>query len=207
MAYLYYILTAVCAYIIGSSNMAFYISKIKNIDVKNTGSQNLGASNATMILGWRAGILTGLHDILKALLCVLLANLIFPDLPFIGAVAGVASVMGHIFPFYLKFNGGKGFASYIGMMVALNWKIGIIVLVVFVAVVLITNYMVAGTTTIVLAVPFALGIVSQSLILGMILSIASIVIVCKHFENYVRIYKGTEYPLRKAFTKNPSFEK
>lgn len=201
MTVLFYILTAILAYIIGSSNMAFYLSKIAKVDIKGQGSLNLGASNTTILLGWRAGVITALHDIIKSLLCVLLASFIFPDLPYIGAVAGVASIMGHIFPFYLKFNGGKGFASYIGTMLALNWKIGLVILVIFVAVVFITNYMVAGTTTIILSAPIALGILSQSLVLGLILALASAVIIIKHLDNYVKIYNGTEYLLLDAFKK------
>lgn len=204
---LYYLLTAICAYVIGSSNMAYYISKIKKIDVKNEGSQNLGASNATMLLGWSAGIITGVHDIAKSALAVFLANLVFPELSFIGAVAGVASIIGHIYPFYLGFRGGKGFASFIGVTLALNFKMALVILVSFVAVAFVSNYIVAGTTTVVLSAPIALGIMAGSIILGLIIAVASVIIIFKHRENYVRIYKGDEYPFRKAFTKNPSFDK
>ncbi len=206
MLILYYSLTFLCAYIIGSSNMAYYISKIKKVDVKNSGTKNLGASNATMIFGWYAGVLSAVHDIGKAVLAVVLANLVFPNVAHIGAVAGVACVLGHIYPFYLKFNGGKGFASFIGMVLALNFKAGAIIVIAAVIIALLINYMVGATTTVIVASPIVLAILSHSLVFGIIIAVASVVIAYKHKDNYVRIFKGEEFRLRKAFVKNPSFD-
>ena len=206
MLILYYSLTFLCAYIIGSSNMAYYISKIKKVDVKNSGTKNLGASNATMIFGWYAGVLSAVHDIGKAVLAVVLANLFFPNVAHIGAVAGVACVLGHIYPFYLKFNGGKGFASFIGMVLALNFKAGAIIVIAAVIIALLINYMVGATTTVIVASPIVLAILSHSLVFGIIIAVASVVIAYKHKDNYVRIFKGEEFRLRKAFVKNPSFD-
>ena len=95
-----YLVVIAAAYLLGCSNLALYISKIKKVDIRTGGSGNLGASNATAMLGWRAGIAVALHDIGKSALAVMLARMVFPEVPYIGAVAGVASVLGHIFPFY-----------------------------------------------------------------------------------------------------------
>ena len=76
-------------------------------------SGNLGTSNATILLGLGPGVVVGIHDIGKAAVAVLLAEFFFPQLEYAGAVAGVACVMGHIFPALLKFKGGKGIASKI----------------------------------------------------------------------------------------------
>ena len=193
-----YILVIVLSYILGSSNMAKYLAAIKRVDLTAGGSGNLGASNAVILMGWGAGVLTALHDIGKSALAVILARLVFPDALHIGAVAGVAAVLGHIFPFWMKFKGGKGFASYLGMTLALHWKFAIVVLLLVVAVTLITDYIVAATTTTIVLVPIGLGILTQSWILPLILLIASLVIAWKHRENYVRIYNGTEIGFRKA---------
>lgn len=200
MTHIYYILTILVAYLIGSSNMSYYISKLKKVDIKGRGSQNLGASNTVILMGWRAGVLVGAHDIAKGVLAVLLANAFF-DLPYIGAVAGVSCILGHIFPFYLKFKGGKGFASFIGVAFALNWKWSLILAAFIIAAILITDYLVVGTTLTVILVPAVFGITEHSLILSGILLIATVIIVAKHGENYVRIFKGEEYRLLKAFTK------
>lgn len=193
-----YVLVILGAYLIGCSNMAVYLAKLKKVDLSG-GSGNPGTSNATLLMGWRAGILVGIHDIGKGVLAVLLAELIFPELAYIGAVAGVACVLGHIFPIFMRFKGGKGFASYIGMTVALNWKFALIILAMVVIVTLITDYIVVGTVTTVVAVPVALGLFSQSVILPVILCVATGVILYKHRENYVRIWKGTEIGLSSAF--------
>ena len=193
-----YILVIVLSYLLGCSNMATYIAAAKKVDLSAGGSGNPGASNAVILMGWGAGVLTAVHDIGKAALAVILARLVFPDLPHIGAAAGVAAVLGHIYPFWMKFRGGKGFASYLGMTIALHWKFAIAVLLVVVVVTLVTDYIVAATTTTIVVVPIGLGVLSQSLILPLILLVASAVIAWKHRENYVRMYHGTEIRFRKA---------
>ena len=198
MTYFAYVMAAVGAYALGCSNMAFYLSKLHKVDFRGGGSGNLGASNATILMGWKAGILVAIHDAGKALLAVLLANLLFPNLPNVGAVAGVAAVLGHIFPAPLRFRGGKGFASYVGMTLALNWKFALVVLGIVVLVTVITDYIVVGTTTTVLMVPSYLGWAHHSFLLAGILLIGTLVILYKHRENYVRMANGTEIGLRSA---------
>ena len=183
-------------YLMGCSNMAYYIAKRKKADLRAAGSGNLGASNATALMGWRVGIVVAIHDIGKATLAVILARALFPDLVYIGATAGVACVLGHIFPFYLKFRGGKGFASYIGMTLALNWKLALVIMALVLLVTVITDYIVVGTTLTILSVPVYLGIAEHSIMLALILCIATVVILYKHRMNYVRIYNGTEIGLR-----------
>jgi len=198
MKWLIYILVAAAAYIIGSSNMALYLSKIKGIDLKNSGSGNLGASNSLVVMGWKAAIIVAIHDIGKALIAVLLAAHFFPELVNIGAVAGVGTVLGHMFPFYLKFKGGKGFASYLGMTIALNWKFAIFVLIMVVLITLITDYISIATFTTITVVPVYLGIAAHSILLASILFIATAAMYFKHKENIVRIANGTEIGFRRA---------
>ena len=193
-----YILVIALGYLLGCSNMAKYIAAMKKVDLSAGGSGNPGASNAVILMGWSAGVLVAIHDIGKAALAVILARLMFPGAPLIGAAAGVAAVLGHIYPFWMKFKGGKGFASYLGMTIALHWKFAIAVLLLVVVVTLITDYIVAATTTTIVFVPIGLGILTQSLILPLILLIASLVIAWKHKDNYVRMYNGTEIRFRKA---------
>lgn len=192
-----YILAIAAGYLLGCSNMAYYLAKIKKADLRSAGSGNLGASNATVLLGWKAGVLTALHDIGKAALAVLLMKWLFPEAEHIGAVAGVACVLGHIFPFYLKFKGGKGFASYFGMTLALNWKLALCVGIAIVVVTFVTDYIVCGTVTTIVTVPVYMGI-TNSWLLAMILCVATAVIFYKHRENIPRMLNGTELGLRSA---------
>ena len=191
-----YLWTILLGYFLGCSNMAVYIAKLKKVNLRSSGSGNPGTSNAVILMGWKIGILVGLHDIGKAYLAVALAKLLFPELAAVAEVAGIACVLGHIFPFYLKFKGGKGFASYIGMTLALNWKFALIVMVVVALITLATDYLVLGTFTTILAAPVYMGIATKSLLAVLILCVGTAVIFYKHRENMVRLYKGTEIGLR-----------
>ena len=193
-----YVLVILCAYIVGSSSMSFYLSKLNGVELRDIGSNNLGASNAMILMGWKAGILVGIHDIGKSVIAVLLANILLPDLPYVGVLAGVACVLGHIFPFYLKFKGGKGFASFIGMVLALNWKYALVMLLLVVLITLITDYIVSGTITAVVLSPIYFGIAEKNVIFPCIILIATAIILYKHRENFVRMYRGTEIGLRSA---------
>lgn len=193
-----YLIIIIGAYLLGSSNLALCLFKWKKVDARNNGSGNLGASNATLLLGWGAGIAVAAHDIGKSLLAVILSRFVFHDLEYAGAAAGVACVLGHIFPFYLKFRGGKGFASYIGMIIALNWKFALVVLILVGVVTLLTDYLVAGTTLTIVSSPIYLGWSHHNMIIALILCVATAVIIYKHWDNYVRIWKGTEIGLRSA---------
>ena len=191
-----YFIVVCMGYLLGCSSMALYLSRYKKVDMKSAGTGNLGASNATALMGWRYGVLVALHDIGKSVLAVMLAKFFFPNLEYAGAAAVIASVMGHIFPFYLKFKGGKGFASYWGMTLALNWKLALVIFVAGLLLTFLTDYIVTATTTTVIAVPVYLGFATDSLILVLILCIGSAVIIYKHRKNYVRIFRGTEIGLR-----------
>lgn len=193
-----YLFVILISYLVGSSSMSFYLVKLTKTELRDKGSKNLGASNAMMVMGWKYGILVAVHDIGKAFLVVLLATHLFPNLPYIGFAAGVASVLGHIFPFYLKFKGGKGFASYIGMTLALNWKFALILMVLVLIVTLVTDYIVIGTTLTVITVPIYYAITTLNWIIPAILCVATFVILYKHRPNYVRIINGTEMRLRNA---------
>ncbi len=191
-----YFLIVLLAYLIGCSNMAYYLSKLKNVDFRKGGSGNLGASNAAVLLGWWAGILVGAHDISKAALAVWLAKLLFPGLEYAGAAAGVACVLGHIFPFWLKFKGGKGLASYLGMALVLNWKVAVAAMILLVIITVVTDYIVLGTMATCVVVPLGIGILDHTWIIPLILMVATLTIVYKHRENLVRIRNRTEIGLR-----------
>lgn len=191
-----YLVSILAGYLMGSSNMAYWISKIKKVDIRKNGSGNLGASNATVLLGWGAGVIVALHDIGKALLAVLVAKWLFPDLEYAGAAAGVAAVLGHIFPFYLNFKGGKGLASFIGMTIALNWKVALGIVLLLVLMTLVTDYISVGAMSCVVAAPVGMWMDGSGWILPLIICMASVVMLWKHRENIVRIRNHTEIGLR-----------
>lgn len=192
-----YVLVVLIGYLIGCSNLAYFIAKAKGLDIREVGTGNPGASNAMMLLGWKVGILVGIHDIGKAVIAVLLCSALFPALPFCRVVAGVTCVLGHLFPFYLSFRGGKGFASTLGMIAALDWRFALALGAAIVVLVLITDYIVVGTVTTVLSYPIYCLVTHQLVAAGLVAAIAAIILF-KHRANFVRIWKGTEVGLRKA---------
>ena len=196
-----YAFAILVGYLLGCSNMALYICKAKKLDIRNAGSANLGAANSTIVLGWKWGILVGVHDIGKAIIAMVLTRLFFPTALYADAVAGVACVLGHIFPVFLKFKGGKGFASFLGMTLALNWKFALVVLVLVVLITVITDYLVAATLTTVIIVPIYMGIAQQSVCLPLVLLVATAVIFYRHRENIPRMLNGTEIGLRSTLKK------
>ena len=193
-----YLLAVTLGYLLGCSHMAYYISRAKNVDMRRHGSGNLGTSNSVIVLGWPAAVAVGLHDIGKGLLAVVLAKLLFPQLEQVGALAGVACVVGHVFPFYLGFRGGKGFAAFMGVTLALNWQLALLMVVVIAAVTWFTDYLALGTFATIAIVPVWLGIQFGSLPLALILLAASALILWKHRENIVRIRNKTEIGFRSA---------
>lgn len=191
-----YLVSLFLGYLLGCSSMAYYIGKLKKKDIRTAGSGNLGASNTTVLFGWGAGVAVALHDIGKAVLAVLLTKLLFPGSEYVGAVAGIACVLGHIFPFYLKFRGGKGLASYFGVTLALNWKLALMAAVVIILATLITDFISVGAMATVIFVPSYVALTTHNWILVLILCTGTLVMLYKHWENVIRIYNHTEIGLR-----------
>ena len=192
---LFYVLTVLGGYLLGCSSMAYYVSRWKKVNLSTNGSGNLGASNTTILLGWRMGILVALHDIFKGAAAVLLAKWLLPDLTYAPVAAGCACVMGHMYPFYLKGKGGKGFASYTGMLLALDWRLGLALIGVSLLVTFLSDYIVVGTLTTVVVGPVWIGFTRSWVSAGIMLAVTA-VIFYKHRENLHRILHGGEVGLR-----------
>lgn len=202
-----YFAAMLLGYLLGCSNLAYYISRAVKKDIRKDGSGNLGASNATILFGWKAGVSVALHDIGKAVAAVILAKIVFPDLENAGAAAGVAAVLGHIFPFYLNFRGGKGTASFFGLTLALNWKLALVAALVLLLATLITDYIVIGTFSAIVTVPAYIGLFAHNLVLAAIICVASLTIFYKHQENIGRMLRREEIGLRSTMRGDKRYKK
>lgn len=194
-----YIISILIGYTFGIFNVAYIIARTKGFDIRTRGTKNPGASNATIIMGWRIGILVGVCDILKGVAAVYAAKFLFPDTALVGVLAGVSSVFGHMFPFYLRFRGGKGFATYLGMILMLNWKFFLIIGVAIVVITLVTDYIVIGTLVTVVSFPLFSFLTNLGWMFAVIVAAASLIIIIKHSQNFVRIVKGEEIGLLSTF--------
>lgn len=131
-------------YLLGCISPAAWLSKRNHVDLGRVGTKNLGATNTALILGKKAGIFVALFDILKAWFAYKLARRLFPILEISGFLASVGAILGHCFPIFMRFHGGKGLASFGGLILAYDPWIFLIVVLSGVAVMCIFNTGVAA---------------------------------------------------------------
>ena len=135
-------------YAFGCIQAAYLLSKfVGKMDIRDHGSGNAGASNITTIMGLKYGFIVGLVDVLKGVFAVLVVKWVYPDNPDLAFLSGIMAILGHIFPFYMKFRGGKGVAALVGMMFGLDWKLGILFLLLVALPAFATDYIVIGSFT------------------------------------------------------------
>jgi len=187
----------VLGYCFGCISTGYIVGKANKIDIRKYGSGNAGTTNALRTLGWKAGLLTFLGDALKAIIPILLIRLvIFPDyeaLNLLMLYTGLGAVLGHNFPFWLHFKGGKGIAATGGVMLAYDWRLAIAALVVFLIIVVITRYVSLGSLVISILLPIWIIIFYPGnlhmIIVGIIFTLSAFI---KHRSNIKRLISGTE---------------
>ena len=185
------LLAAIC-YLIGCINPAYLIGKAKGFDIRSRGSFNAGASNVVINVGKRAGVFTAIFDILKAFFCVKMSGILLGDMPTAVVFCSVCCVLGHIFPFYLKFKGGKGFASLGGLVLGFNYKVFLIMLACAILLVLAINYLCIITTLTCLSFPIIYAAMTGDIVGALIILGLGLIIISKHIPNFKRIRQGTE---------------
>jgi glycerol-3-phosphate acyltransferase PlsY len=195
-------LTTVIAYLLGSIPFGYLIVRWqRGIDVRATGSGSIGATNVMRNLGIMGFIATFMLDVGKGVLAVLLASKMTMENPTWVAAAACAAVLGHCFPVWLKFRGGKGVATGVGVFIAIAPLQVVLVLVIFAVLVAIWRYVSLGSIVATAAFPLLVHLMKHppiQVVLGA--AGAAIIIIARHHANIVRLLKGTENKLgqRKA---------
>ncbi len=207
MDILFYLLCVLMGYLVGTVNPSYIISRIKGFDIRKKGSGNAGASNAVLVLGRFIGVACALLDILKATLIIWLAGVLFPALSHTYAVTGIACIIGHIFPFYMKFRGGKGLACLGGTVLAFDWRVFLIMLAAEILVAILTNYICFVPVTAGLVFPIVYGVMTHDVIGAVILFLGGLLITWKHKDNFKRIRQGTEVHLSYLWNKDKEIER
>ncbi len=182
----------VLGYLLGTFNTAYIIGLTKGIDIRAHGSGNAGASNTTTVLGKKFGVICALCDIVKAVLAYKLAEVLFPALPIAGILSGAFCIVGHIFPFWMGFKGGKGLASLAGCVLAYNWKLFLIYLALAVIFILVVDYIALLTCAGAATFPFVYHFLSGNLYITLLLMTIGTIMVLKHTSNFKRILAGQE---------------
>lgn len=148
------IVAVAIGYAIGLFQTGYLYGKSQGIDIREHGSGNSGTTNTLRTLGWKAGAITFIGDVAKAIVAVVIVHFLFREmegLKVIELYAGFGAVLGHNFPFYLKFKGGKGIASTSGMILAVCPQAAPLCLILFIAIVLATRYVSLGSIIMVIA--------------------------------------------------------
>lgn len=202
-----YLYCALSGYLVGTINPSYFLAKRKGINIKKSGSGNAGASNALILLGKLTGVFCALFDIAKAAFVIWLMSRIFPKLAYVFAVTGVCCTLGHIFPFYMKFKGGKGLACLGGMILAFDWRVFLIMLSCAVVLALATNYICFVPITASIAFPIVYFFMRDDAIGALILCVVTVVIFFKHIENIKRIRKGSEMRISYLWNKDKELER
>ena len=207
MNLMYGVSSLLFGYFFGCFQTSYFISRlIIKKDIREMGSGNAGASNVTSELGWKYGIITGVLDVLKAFIPTYLVIFIFQNSNqeiHMMALAGTGAVLGHIYPFFLDFRGGKGVACYIGMLLAINWQIGVSVIIGLILLTIITDYVSVGSISLYIIIPILAYISGDYSIIVIRCAVVLLIVgMIKHWINVKRIMNGAETGLRSVFKKN-----
>ena len=186
------------SYLLGNFNPALVIARLrKGIDIRHFNSKNAGATNTVMTVGFRWGIIVMVLDILKGTLPVLVARSLFEGQPLIWVLAGFFAIIGHVFPIFYKFKGGKGTATYAGLLFGISPLIGLFVFILFFLILLIADYIVISTIFSVMFVPIYIYFFTDlGLYPVLILILIACISILKHQENIKRLLVGKELSLR-----------
>lgn len=191
-------LLVIISYLIGSIPCGLVLAAGTGVDIRKQGSGNIGATNVTRLIGKRLGALTLLGDLLKAVVPMLLASWLWTELQLPGdsdlvmVLCGAAVFVGHLFPLYLRFRGGKGVATAMGVFLVLQPLAVLACFVVFVVVVYLSGFVSAGSLAAGLIVPvfvLSLGGPQSHVLLAVFIGLG---IWAKHLDNIRRLVKGEE---------------
>ena len=201
-----YIVVAILAYLLSSISFTTSISKkMAGFDVREKGSGNAGSTNVLRTVGKKAAIITLICDILKgvvAILIALLAGKIIQGLDnaLLVQIAGVFVILGHTFPVFFRFKGGKGIATSLGVLLIINWQIGLICLVFALILMILTRRVSIGSIAAAILFPVLVLFINQNYIVAestnwsyLIFSIiVALFVIFNHRSNIKRILNGTE---------------
>jgi glycerol-3-phosphate acyltransferase PlsY len=208
-----YIIMAIIAYCIGSVNFSVLISrKMAGFDVREKGSGNAGSTNVLREVGIKAAVITLICDILKGVIAIFIALVIGKivkdtDKALLVQLAGIFVILGHTFPIFFEFRGGKGVATALGILLISNWKIGLICLVFALVIMAISRMVSMGAIGAAILFPVLTLFINENFIVEasglkyFIFSlILALIVIFNHRENLGRILNGTENKI--SFKKN-----
>ena len=203
------VICLVMGYVFGLFQTGYLYSKAHNMDIRKYGSGNSGSTNVLRVMGKKAALIVFIGDVSKMILACLLTRYLYREQPGMMYVyllyTGFGVVLGHNYPFYMGFKGGKGIAASAGLFAALDWRIMVVCLVVFVLVVALTRYVSLGSILVMLLFLAGMlffgmrgdyGVEEQALPEFYVMaSVITMMAVWRHRSNIKRLLSGTENKL------------
>lgn len=196
------IISCAIGYLFGCLSPSWAVGKLKQVNIRNAGSGNLGATNVFLHVSKAFGLLIMVFDILKCVLAIHIAKLLFAGITYVPTLAGAFAIIGHIYPFYLKFKGGKGSACLVGTILGLTPRIFIPYVLGCILLGIIVNYLCIAPIFASATYPVLCGFLTNSILNFGILSIAGAIMILNHRDNIVRIRNHTEPKVRNYFNKD-----
>lgn len=188
----------IMGYLIGSCNFAIIYSRLfKKEDIRSKGSGNAGATNILRTYGKAPAALVFILDLLKGVIAVLIARFFYPYTDVCACIAAFGAILGHNFPCYYDFKGGKGVATSFAVLLALCPKAALIALGVFLIVVLISRYVSLGSVLAAIAAPGAAIALGSSLAVCVMSVCMGLLCILRHKPNIVRLMNGKENKIGK----------
>lgn len=187
------ITTGLLAYLIGSIPSGLIISKrFYNIDLREHGSKNIGTSNAYRTLGKKPAFVIFLADVSKGIAGVFIGQFLCPEIPWVFVFGGVMSMIGHNWSIYLKFKGGKGVATGLGVLLMLSPKVTSAVFLIWLLVILTTRYASLASITAAVCVPWLMWFWHEKIEFFYFALLAALFVLVRHRANIKRLLTGSE---------------
>ena len=181
----------ILAYLVGSIPNALWIGKMfKNIDVREFGSGNVGATNATRVLGWKLAVMVLIFDAFKGMIFIIIARILGLEDIYV-VLIGLAAILGHSYSIYLKFKGGKAVATSLGVMLVLIPKVVMILIIVFLLIVIISGYVSLASISVAGLLPI-LSYIMYNNIIALLSLVVGILVIWRHKSNIKNLLEGKE---------------
>ena len=188
------LLCLIVGYLIGSLNFAIIYSKLKGDDIRNHGSGNAGATNVLRTYGKGPAALVFILDILKGVIAILLMRIVFEGMLY-DCSAALGAVLGHNFPVYYKFKGGKGVSTSLAVLITLHFPTALAAMITFVVVAVLTKYVSLSSILAAVAAIVTAFAVFKIDVFSIFCAIIGLLCIYRHRSNIKRLLNGTENKL------------
>jgi glycerol-3-phosphate acyltransferase PlsY len=185
-----------CAFLLGSIPFGVVVAKIYGVNLRKVGSGNIGATNVLRAMGKGPAVLTLVGDVLKGSLAVVLGRFFFHS-PSLEGIIGLSAIVGHNFSLFLRFRGGKGVATSIGVLLIYSPKVGVLTVILWLMVILITRYSSLAAIVSFGVLPLGIYILDYSQGKLIISILIAFLLIFRHTDNIKRLLQGTELKIGK----------